>query len=84
MNGKNLKEGSSVTLNLKSTDTLKLKAEAEEQDKIPDIGSKSANVKVSSFSKSTNKTLSVVVKENRGRYSGNTATWEFKFKISKK
>ncbi|MEK4434724.1 MULTISPECIES: hypothetical protein [unclassified Paenibacillus] len=84
VNGKNLKEGSSVTLNLKSTDTLKLKAEAEEQDKIPDIGSKSANVKVSSFSKSTNKTLSVVVKENRGRYSGNTATWEFKFKISKK
>lgn len=84
VNGKDLEEGSSVTLNLKSTGTLKLEAIAEEQDKIPDYGSKSTNVKLSSFSKSTNKTLSVVVTENRGRYSGNTATWAFKFKISKK
>ncbi|ETT36539.1 hypothetical protein C161_08508 [Paenibacillus sp. FSL R5-192] len=84
VNGKDLEEGSSVTLNLKSTGTLKLEAIAEEQDKIPDYGDKSANVKLSSFSKSTNKTLSVVVTENRGRYSGNTATWAFKFKISKK
>ncbi|UOK65120.1 hypothetical protein MT997_12490 [Paenibacillus sp. OVF10] len=84
VNGKDLEEGSSVTLNLKSTGTLKLEAIAEEQDKIPDYGSKRTNVKLSSFSKSTNKTLSVVVAENRGRYSGNTATWAFKFKISKK
>jgi len=84
VNGKDLEGGSSVTLNLKSTGTLKLEAIAEEQDKIPDYGSKSTNVKLSSFSKSTNKTLSVVVTENRGRYSGNTATWAFKFKISKK
>ncbi|WP_366345853.1 hypothetical protein [Paenibacillus amylolyticus] len=84
VNGKDLEEGSSVTLNLKSTGTLKLEAIAEEQDKIPDYGSKSTNVKLSSFSKSTNKTLSVVVTENRGRYSGNTANWAFKFKISKK
>jgi hypothetical protein len=84
VNGKELEEGSSVTLNLKSTGTLKLEAIAEEQDKIPDYGDKSTNVKLSSFSKSTNKTLSVVVTENRGRYSGNTATWAFKFKISKK
>ncbi|WP_223868833.1 hypothetical protein [Paenibacillus sp. UASWS1643] len=84
VNGKDLEEGSSVTLNLKPTGTLKLEAIAEEQDKIPDYGSKSTNVKLSSFSKSTNKTLSVVVTENRGRYSGNTATWAFKFKISKK
>ena len=84
VNGKDLEEGSSVTLNLKSTGMLKLEAIAEEQDKIPDYGSKSTNVKLSSFSKSTNKTLSVVVTENRGRYSGNTATWAFKFKISKK
>ncbi|WP_260986493.1 hypothetical protein [Paenibacillus xylanexedens] len=84
VNGKELEEGSSVTLNLKSTGTLKLEAIAKEQDKIPDYGSKSTNVKLSSFSKSTNKILSVVVTENRGRYSGNTATWAFKFKISKK
>lgn len=83
-NGKSLDEGSSITLNLKSTDTLKLKAVAEEQDKIPDVGSQTLNVKVSSITKSVNKTVEVVVTENRGRYSGNTATWEFKFKISKK
>ena len=84
VNGKELEEGSSVTLNMKPSGTLKLEALAEEQDKIPDYGSKSANVKLSSFSKSTNKTLAVVVTENRGRYSGNTATWKFTFKITKK
>ena len=84
VNGKELQEGSSVTMNMKPSGTLKLEALAEEQDKIPDYGSTSTNVKLSSFTKSTNKTLTVVVTENRGRYSGNTATWEFKFKITKK
>ncbi|WP_199621445.1 hypothetical protein [Paenibacillus alkalitolerans] len=44
---------------------------------------KEISVKVSSIKKSMGKSLSVTVKENRGRYSGNTAEWKFTFKIEK-
>lgn len=84
VNGKNLKEGLLVILNLKLIDMLKLKVEVEEQDMILDIGSKSVNVKVFLFFKLINKIFFVVVKENRGCYLGNMVIWEFKFKISKK
>lgn len=83
VNGKEIEEGSSVTLNLKSTDSVKLVAEAEEQDKIPDTGSADSTIKVSSITKKLSKTLNVKVVENRGRYSGNVAKWKFTFKIQK-
>ncbi|MBB6732322.1 hypothetical protein [Cohnella zeiphila] len=83
INGKAVKEGSTVTLNLKPSDSIQLKAYAEEQDKVPDVGTKSVSVKVSSISKSLSKSLAVQVVENRGRYSGNTAEWKFAFKIQK-
>lgn len=83
VNGKAIKEGSSVTLTLKPADSIQLKAYAEEQDKVPDIGSKQMAVKASSVTKSLNKSLSVIVTENRGRYSGNTAKWVFSFKLQK-
>jgi len=83
VNGKPIQEGESVTLTLKTTGSLTLKALAEEQDSIPDEGSKSTAIKVSSITKSINKSIKVVVVENRGRYSGNTAEWEFKYRIQK-
>ncbi|SFJ49101.1 hypothetical protein SAMN02799624_04712 [Paenibacillus sp. UNC496MF] len=83
VNGKEVPEGGSVTLNVKSTDAIKLLAEAQEQDKYPDDGQASAAVKVSSVTKSLDKALSVTVTENRGRYSGNTAKWTFAFKIQR-
>ncbi|QTH45742.1 hypothetical protein J4772_15755 [Cohnella sp. LGH] len=83
VNGKEIKEGSTVTLNLKSSESVKLKAYAEEQDKIPDVGTANLSIKASSISKTMNKSLTVKVKENRGRYSGNTAEWKFTFKIQK-
>ncbi|MGO4109416.1 hypothetical protein [Paenibacillus sp. YAF4_2] len=83
INDKEVKEGGSVTLNLKSTDSVKLKAYAEEQDKIPDSSSSNTAIKASSITKTINKNLKVVVTENRGRYSGNTAEWKFTFKIQK-
>lgn len=83
VNGKEIEEGSTVTLSLKATDSIKIEAYAEEQDKIPDTGSSSVSIKVSNVKKSMNKTLKVSVTENRGRYSGNTAEWEFEFKIQK-
>jgi hypothetical protein len=73
VNGKQINEGSTVTLNLKSSESVKLKAYAEEQDKIPDIGTTNSTIKVSSITKTKNKSLNVTVVENRGRYSGNSA-----------
>ncbi|MNO32536.1 hypothetical protein D3C76_225280 [compost metagenome] len=81
VNGKEIEEGSTITLDLKKTDSVKLKAYAEEQDKVPDVGSSNSSIKVSSVTKTINKSLKVTVTENRGRYSGNSAEWEFKFKI---
>ncbi|MWC28062.1 hypothetical protein [Paenibacillus sp. MMS18-CY102] len=83
VNGKEIQEGDSVTLSLNSTDSISLRAEAQEQDKYPDDGVAKSSVKVSSITKATNKSLNVTVVENRGRYSGNSAKWTFKFKIEK-
>ncbi|MEK3877445.1 hypothetical protein [Paenibacillus sp. FSL M7-0420] len=83
VNGEELEEGNSVTLDLSSTASIKLRAEAQEQDKIPDEGSASASIKVSALKDTQNKSLTVKVVENRGRYSGNTASWKFVFKIDK-
>lgn len=83
VDGEELAEGESVTINASSSGTIKLRAEAQEQDKIPEEGSASASIKVSTLKATQNKSLSVKVVENRGRYSGNTATWKFVFKIEK-
>ncbi|AIQ41623.1 hypothetical protein MKZ24_21110 [Paenibacillus sp. FSL R7-0297] len=83
VDGEELAEGESVTINASSTGTIKLLAEAQEQDKIPEEGSATASIKVSTLKATQNKSLSVKVVENRGRYSGNTATWEFVFKLEK-
>ncbi|WP_027084416.1 hypothetical protein [Cohnella panacarvi] len=83
INNKEILEGDSIILDMKSTDSIKIKAKASELDKIPDSGSGSTSIKVSAITKKTTKTLKVTVKENRGRYSGNTAEWKFIFEISK-
>jgi hypothetical protein len=83
VNGIEIEEGSSITLNLKSSESVKLKAYAEEQDKIPDVGTSNSSIKVSSVTKTINKSIKVNVVENRGRYSGNSAEWKFTFKIQK-
>ncbi|QUL57704.1 hypothetical protein KDC22_15195 [Paenibacillus tritici] len=83
VNGEELGEGDSVTISASSTGTIKLRAEAQEQDKIPEEGSASASIKVSSLKETQNKSLTVKVVENRGRYSGNSATWKFVFKLEK-
>lgn len=83
VNGKAVSEGTAVTLTLKPSDTIQLKAYAEEQDKIPDKATATATVKASSVTKTTTKALAVTVVENRGRYSGNTATWTFTYKLQK-
>ncbi|MFB9330156.1 hypothetical protein ACFFSY_29790 [Paenibacillus aurantiacus] len=83
VNGKAIEEGSSRTLSLKTTDKITLKGEAQEQDKIPEDGEGSVSVKASAVTKTITKSVQVAVTENRGRYSGDTATWTFTFKIEK-
>ncbi|WP_276357676.1 hypothetical protein [Cohnella caldifontis] len=83
VNGKEIEEGTTVSLTLKSSDTLTLKGIAEEQDKIPESGTSTSKIKVSTITKTQSKILKVKVTENRGRYSGNSAYWHFTFKIEK-
>ncbi|KWX79243.1 hypothetical protein [Paenibacillus jilunlii] len=83
INGKEISEDSSVVLDLKSTESVKLKAYAEEQDKIPESATATASIKASAITKDISKAVEVTVVENRGRYSGNTATWTFTFEVQK-
>ncbi|WP_379154835.1 hypothetical protein [Paenibacillus sp. sgz5001063] len=83
INDKEIQEGSSVVLDLKSTESVQLKAYAEEQDKIPDSATATASIKASAITKTISKAIKVTVVENRGRYSGNTATWTFTFTVQK-
>ncbi|MDO3410755.1 hypothetical protein QWJ34_13365 [Saccharibacillus sp. CPCC 101409] len=81
VNGKNIAEGASVKV---SSDNIKLYAYAEEQDKISDVGETSKSVSASSVTSSgTTVKLKVTVTENRGRYSGQSAVWEFTYTIKK-
>ncbi|MDT3425123.1 hypothetical protein J2Z22_000636 [Paenibacillus forsythiae] len=83
VNGKELEEGSSATVDVSSSGSIELRAEAQELDKYPEDGTAKATVKVSSIKSSINKALDVTVTENRGRYSGKQAHWRFVFKIQK-
>lgn len=83
INDKEIAEGDTVVLDLSSSESVKLKAYAEEQDKIPDSATATASIKVNSVTKPITKALEVQVVENRGRYSGNTATWKFTFEVRK-
>ncbi|MCL9659182.1 hypothetical protein L2089_00665 [Paenibacillus hunanensis] len=82
--GKSLEEGESVTVKAGSNGKIKLYAYAQEQDKIPEDGESSKTVSVSSISSSGSTVkLRVTVTENRGRYSGNEAVWEFTYVLKK-
>ncbi|WP_058300491.1 hypothetical protein [Gorillibacterium timonense] len=81
VNEKSIKEGNTVKLTLKSTDSVKLKAVAKEQDKQPSSGSKTSSVKLSSFKEKTNETLNFRV--SKGTNSDKYAKWKVKFTIVK-
>lgn len=57
-------------------------ATAIEDEKYPDYGSNSIGVNVEELTgKGRSVTLDVVVREDRGRYKGNTATWRFEVRV---
>lgn len=86
VNGMQISTGKSIDIKCKPSDTINLSAQAVESDSIPDVGNGSASVQVSKLdlSQKNSFTISVIVTENRGRYSGHTAKWNFVFSINKK
>lgn len=82
VDGEELSWGDTITFEKAST--IKIKCVAEEYDKIPDVGSATLKIKLSDADEGDQEyTQEVTVRENRGRYSGNTATWVFKFGVTK-
>lgn len=79
INGKSVSSGS--TLHVKVGDRITCKAVITEQDSYPDKGSGSHTYTVTEkgLKNGFHVTLSIRVKENRGRYSGNTCTWDVQF-----
>ncbi len=77
-NGYNLRSGK-ATVKLDNGEHLELMAAASEQDSVMDYGSATKRISYSELisGKTTNYELDVIVRENRGRYSGNTAQWVF-------
>jgi len=73
INGKQVSYGDSITLPLGSS--VQAKSVCTEDDSIPDVGSASGSVSVKReyFQSEFTITQNIVVRENRGRYTGNTA-----------
>lgn len=86
VNKKSLDEGDDMDVETTSTGKITIVCTAEEEDKYPDTGSKTLTIPVKNLKAGQNKsyTAKVTVTENRGRYSGNTAVWEFTFKVERK
>lgn len=86
VNKKNLDAGDSLDVETTSTGKITIVCKAEEDDKIPDIGSKTLTIPVNKLTTGEAKeyTVKVTVTENRGRYYGNTAVWEFTFEVERK
>jgi hypothetical protein len=78
--------GSEYTIEVDLDDEISLKAAAEEMDSMPDQGLKEKKVKVRNLilTEPNRILLEVPVVENRGRYTGNRAVWQFTFTMQRK
>ncbi|KGK88588.1 hypothetical protein [Clostridium sp. HMP27] len=86
INGIKVKQDESVQVLVNPTDKLNFNVKAEELDKIPDVGTNNTSKDVTQLNLSEKNLYSteVTVKENKGRYIGNTAKWKFDWIISRK
>ena len=76
-NGRYISNGEEVTASLDSSATVSMKI--TEEDSVPDVGKGSASIKlVDGYTTS----FYVTVRENRGKYAGNTAKFEVKVTIT--
>ena len=70
-NGKEFNSYDTITAKFNSTVTIGVKI--VERDSIPDVGRGTIYLKLQDGQE---KSINIIVRENRGRYSGNTAKWE--------
>ena len=79
VNGSAVRSGSAVTL--QAGDQVTVSARIEEADKRPDVGTgqTSRTVTEADLANGFSLSLDVTVRENGGRYSGNTCTWRVTF-----
>lgn len=84
VNNEYIGKGDTIDLTAKSDSKITLNATAKEHDKFPDSGSNTLDIDIKDIS-TTEKIykIEVTVKENRGRYSGNTAKWLFEFTVNR-
>ena len=61
--------------------TITVKARVIEEDKYPDVGFAMKTFTVTCPSPPQAATLEVLVREDRGRYAGNTALWRFRIRV---
>lgn len=83
VNNEEIKVGRSKSITLTKGDMLEFEAHATEFDKIPDHGNEHQRYTYDELisSGTISAEMNVIVTENRGRYSGNTASWVFYYKI---
>jgi len=80
-----LKKGKAVTVTVAADGTLTVICTAQEKDKTPDTGSCEFKLAVGDLKagKNTIKQTATVT-EDKGRYAGNKAQWEFTLTVTKK
>ena len=84
INDNYLYRGENINLTVYENEKIVIYCIANENDKIMDYGSANILVDPSELRNGQNfYTCNVIVTENRGRYSGNTAKWEFTFTVTK-
>ena len=83
VNGTKVKKGARIELHV--GDTVSVRVVVTERDKYPDTGSCTLThtVTETDISKGFKLEGSVTVREDRGRYAGNTCTWNITIKFSK-
>lgn len=82
VNGSKVSNG--TTVSIAAGDTIMVSATITEEDKTPDIGSNSESYQVTQSDLKNGFTVNfdINVRENKGRYSGSTATWRVSFSFS--
>lgn len=70
--GDYVRSGSVLTL----PESFSFRCEITEHDASPDIGSKTVSFSNVEIGETQEKTVTIIVREDNGRYAGNTAVWE--------
>ena len=86
INGTKVKEGRKINVTANTNDKISFSASAKEHDFISDTGNGgiSINIKDLKLAEKNDYLLEVTVAENKGKYLGSTAIWNFNFSVVRK